>query len=585
MKRIRKYLRNFNSTYFFIPFVAFAALFLGYMFVQAVFFNQDKIFPIGVRFVPDQIIVNYKDGQSPEELLLAGKENESSSLVTALSEIGVVSQKKLFTTGSTLIGNYYVLSLKKGVNIPDAYQKIARIPQVKNAAPDYILKIQEVPNDPYFPNMWNLKLIRMESAWNIMKTNSKVTIAVVDTGVDYDHEDLTGTVLKGKNFIKGNNDPMDDQGHGTHVAGIIGAITNNAIGGSGVSWGAKILAVKACDKNGDCSTSNVSRAIQYAVDSNVKIINVSIAGAGSCNGTYNDTLAYAVKKGALVIAAAGNGNNGDGIGVNASTQIPAGCNNVLAVGAVSANDSRSPFSNYGDKVEIAAPGGVGPCSMPTCILSTSLNNGYTLRSGTSMAAPQVSGVAALIQANNSSLSMQRVRSCLTTGGDTIQTDKPIGLRLNALQSLQLCSQLIRNPTPTIRQQTGSSISGTAYIDKNGNRRLDTTEKPFSGAQIVLSGLVSDSAISNSKGKYIFAALMPGLYTLSLTVGGKSVGEPVDITLSGQGETVQYDFPVPVNLTVIPTPSIPSQKTAGECFIDPSCLDSKNSFQICSFQCP
>lgn len=584
MREIRKILKEINSTYFFIPFIVFAILLISYLAVQSIFFSQDNIFPKGARYVPDQIIVNYKEGQSPEELILAGKKQESEALVTSLSKIGVVSQKKLFTTGNELIGNYYVLNLKKGASLRSVYQKLTRLPQVKNAAPDYILKIQDTPNDPYFTDMWNLKTIRMENAWNLLHANGRVVVAVVDTGVDYNHEDLQGIVLKGKNFIKGNNNPMDDQGHGTHVAGILGAVTNNSIGVSGVSWGSKILAVKACDKNGDCATSNVARAIQYVVDSNVKIINVSIAGAGACNGTYTDTIAYALKKGALIITAAGNGNNGDGKGVDASTQIPAGCDGVLAVGSVTASGSRSPFSNYGSKVEISAPGGVGPCSMGSCILSTSLENGYTLRAGTSMAAPQVSGVAALILASNSALSMSKVKTCLVTSGDPIQTDEPIGRLLNAAQSIKFCQQKNKIPTPTVPFNASSAISGTVYIDKNGNNRLDKSEKPFSGAQVVLSGLISDSVISNSKGKYFFPDLSSGLYTVSLTINGKSVDDPVDITLSGRGETVIFDFPVPPSLAISPTPP-KFQRPASECHLDPSCLDTKNAFQICSFQCP
>lgn len=585
MKRLRKLLRNIDTSYFFIPFIVFAALFLGYVIVQNVFSKQNAIFPQGVRYVPDQIIINYKEGKSPEELLLSGKEEESSKLVAELSDLGVVSQKRLFISGSELLGNYYVFNLKKGTSIREIYPKLTTIHQIKNATPDYILKIQENPNDPYFKDLWDLSMIGMPAAWNIQHTDGKTTIAVIDTGVDYNHEDLSGTVLKGKNFIKGNNDPMDDQGHGTHVAGILGAITNNNIGISGVSWGAKILAVKACDKKGDCATSNVSRAIQYAVDSGVKIINVSIAGAGSCNGTYNDTLKYAVKKGALVITAAGNGNNGDGKGVDAETQIPAGCDGALAVGAVTVDRKRSPFSNFGTKVEISAPGGASPCGISTCILSTGLNNGYTLRSGTSMAAPQVSGAAALLLAYNPSLTSQRIKSCLINSGTIIQTDQPIGPLINPAQALDICKPIPNNTTPQ-PSTPASSISGNVFVDKNGNRRKDLTEVPYAGAQVILSGLGSDSVITNSRGRYIFHNLPPGLYTLSLTVNGRSVNEPVDITISGNNDSVQFDFPVPPSFLGSPTPTTaPVQKTAGDCRIDPACLDSKNSFQICSFQCP
>lgn len=582
MAGFRKYLKNINPTYFFIPFIAFGVIALSYVAVQSVFFPKNQIFPKGVRYVPDQIIVKYKPGQSPEELSSAGKTGERENLLSSLKEIGVVSQKKLFDSESSLIGNYYVLSLKKGISIPDAYKQMTRVPQVENAAPDYILKVQEAPNDPYYPQMWNLPMMHLSEAWDLVHTNKRATVAVIDTGVDYNHEDLSGVVTKGKNFIAGNMNPLDDQGHGTHVAGTIGGVTNNGIGISGVSWGAKILAIKACDKNGDCNTTNVSKAVQYAVDSGVKIINISIAGAGSCNGTYADVMKYATRHGALVISAAGNGNNGDGVGVNADTQIPAACDGVMAVGAVKPDGLRSPFSNYGSRVQIAAPGGVGPCSMPTCILSTSLSNGYSLRSGTSMAAPHVSGVAALLLASNSALTAAQIRTCLVNGAERISTDHPIGPLLDARGALVACAKKT-DPTPTSLPNETSAISGTVFVDSNNNNKMDKTEKPFPGAQVVLSGLVSDSALSNSKGRYIFSDLTPGLYTVSLTVNGTSVGNPVDITLT-QGSSVQYNFPVPPSLAIIPTPTVGQQKTASECRLDPSCANSKDSFQICSFQC-
>jgi hypothetical protein len=252
-----------------------------------------NIFPQGVRYIPDQIIIKYKIGQSPDELQNAGKIEDRRVLLLALSNVGVLSQKRLYASENSLLENYYILTLKPGFTVPDAYNRLTKIPEIENAAPDYILKIQETPNDPYYPSMWNLSRIEVEKAWNQAHVDGKVTIAVIDTGVDYQHEDLRDVVIKGKNFISNDNNPMDDQGHGTHVAGIAAATTNNGIGISGATWGAKILAIKACDKNGDCSTANVSKAIQYAVDNNAKIVNVSIAGSGSCNGTYTDVLRYA----------------------------------------------------------------------------------------------------------------------------------------------------------------------------------------------------------------------------------------------------------------------------------------------------
>lgn len=583
MQSILHVLRRIDTRFFLLPFLLFAFGAIGYVAVQGIFFQKDKIFPQGVRYIPDQIIVKYKIGQSPDELQNAGKIENRKVLLSALSNVGVASQKRLYISENSLLENYYVLTLKPGFTVPDAYNKITKIPEIENAAPDYILKIQEVPNDPYYPSMWNLSKIKAELAWDSVHVGGKVTIAVIDTGVDYQHEDLKDIVIKGKNFISNDNNPMDDQGHGTHVAGIAAAVTNNGIGISGATWGAKILAIKACDKNGDCSTANVSRAIQYAVDNNAKIINVSIAGSGSCNGTYTDVLRYAARKGAIVVVAAGNGNNGDGIGVNVESQIPASCEGSIAVGSITADGKRSGFSNFGSKVEISAPGGVGPCTMQSCIISTSINNSYSLRSGTSMAAPQVSAVAALILAFDKNLSMSKIKSCILSGGDNIQTDKNIGLLLNAQNSLKICTKIEATPTPKM-SKNNSSIAGTVFIDENKNKKLDSIEKTLSSAQIILSGLSNDSVLSNSKGKYLFLGLPGGLYTISATLNGQSVIVPIDVSVASDN-SVQLNIPVSSEMVIIaPTPSVAKQKTASYCFIDPECLKSKNSVQICSFRC-
>ena len=583
MQRIFHVLRRIDTRFFLLPFLLFAFGAIGYLGIQGVFFQKDKIFPQGVRYIPDQIIVKYKIGQSPDELQNAGKTEDRKVLLSALSNVGVSSQKRLYVSENSLLENYYVLTLKSGFTVPDAYSNIKKIPEIESAAPDYILKIQEAPNDPYYPSMWNLSKIEAEMVWNRVHVDGKVIVAVIDTGVDYQHEDLQDVVIKGKNFISNDNNPMDDQGHGTHVAGIAAAVTDNGIGISGVSWGAKILAIKACDKNGDCSTANVSRAIQYAVDNNAKIINVSIAGSGSCNGTYTDVLRYALRKGAMVVVAAGNGNNGDGIGVDVESQIPASCEGSIAVGSITAEGKRSNFSNFGSKVEISAPGGAGPCTIESCIISTSINNSYSLRSGTSMAAPQVSAVAALLLSNDRNLSMSKIRSCILNGGSSLQTDKNIGLLLNAQNSLSICTKT--EPTPTPKNINNmSSIAGTVFIDTNKNNKFDSTEKTLSSVQIILSGLTNDSVISNSKGKYLFLRLPSGQHTISATLNGKSVITPINISVVSNN-AAQLNIPVPSEKVIIkPTPSVSEQKTSSQCFVDPDCLKSKKSVQICSFQC-
>lgn len=569
-----------KTRYILLIFTIFAVVLLAVFFSRSNFLSSEQpIFPPGVRYVQDEIIIKYKNGQSPEELKFQGKQTDREKLLLSLAQVGALSQKKLYQDEAGGLGSYYILTLKYKSNIPEVYESLKKIPEIDTSTPNYILRIQDVPNDPYFPQMWNLKKNNLENAWNTTHTNG-VLVGVIDTGTDYNHEDLRGIVVKGRNFVNNNNDPMDDQGHGTHVAGILGAVTNNSLGVSGVSWGAKILSLKACDSEGNCKTSDVSRAIKYAVERGVKFINISIAGPGSCRGTYSDVLQYAKEKGAVIISAAGNGQNGTGDGVSVDSQIPASCNNVLAVGSITAKDNSSSFSNYGSKVRVSAPGGQSPCDMSSCILSTSLGNKYSLRSGTSMAAPQVTGLAALIFSNNPSLDSEKVISCIIRGADIIKTRKPVGPKLNAQKSLKLCSspkENISTPTPVLKP---FSISGIVFIDKNNNKKLDSEEIPFGGAQVILSGGASQSVVSNPAGKYAFLDLEKSLYTLTLTINGKSVGDAVDVVLSNTIPAIYLDLPVPASFSSTQTP----QKTASKCYLDPECLTEQRSFQVCSFKC-
>lgn len=582
---------------FLAPFVLFVIILLGISIINATntLFYKNEIFPKGVRYVPNQILIRYKDGSSPDQLLAAGKNKDHDALIETLNTYGVVSQRKLFSESDQYLQNYYLLTLKKDVSIPAAYKKLVNVPEIENASPNYILRIQDTPgrvlnstpNDPEFASQWDLKLIDAPGAWSLLHAKDTATVAVIDTGVDYNHEDLIGRVIKGPNIVGNSQDPMDDHGHGTHVAGIISAIDNNGIGIAGVSWGAKVMAIKACDKDGDCTTTDIAKGIKYAVDHGVKIINISIAGAGSCNGTYTDILNYTKQKGVLVVAAAGNGNNGDGVGVDVKTQIPASCDGVLGVGSVDPQDKRSPFSNFGSKVEISAPGGIGPCSLATCVLSGGLNNGYILRAGTSMAAPHVSAVAAMLLSFNPSYTADNLKSCLTRSGDSVAADKKIGVRLNARRAVILCGVSNANnskitPSPAVSAPP-FSIYGTVFIDSNNNGLLDRNEKKLTGAQVVLSGYKSDSIVSNNSGYYVFPGLSTGLYTISLSFNGQPISLPEDVSLTTTISSKRLDFPVsPGLLSAVPTIS---QKTSSiECIPDPSCDTSKNTLQVCSFQC-
>jgi subtilisin family serine protease len=264
--------------------------------------------------------------------------------------------------------------------------RLRQRPDVETAEVDRPVRIAFTPNDPYYgPYQWNLPKIRAPQAWDVVTGTAGVWIAIVDTGVDYTHPDLVSSRLwLGWDFVNSDNNPMDDHGHGTHVAGIAGANTNNNQGVAGVCWGCGLLAVKVLGADGSGLTSWVADGIQYAAYWGAAfgkrtVINLSL-GSPYPSSVLADAVAYAQGKGALIVAAAGN----DG---RDQLFYPAAYPGVIGVAATDSSDQRASFSNSGSHVDIAAPG--------VSILSTEWS-WYYYKSGTSMATPHVAGVAGLV---------------------------------------------------------------------------------------------------------------------------------------------------------------------------------------------
>lgn len=252
-------------------------------------------------------------------------------------------------------------------------------PNVEFVEPDRIAHVAWYPGDPRLSQQWGLGKVGAYTAWDIA-LGSGVKVAVVDTGVSYIHPDLWGKVDKGWDYVASDADPMDEQGHGTHVAGIAAGIAGNATGGAGIAPTARILAVRVLDAEGAGYYSWIANGIIYAVDHGAKVINLSLGGPTG-SATLENAVNYATAKGALVLCASGN----DG---TASVGYPARYGNCLAVGSTNSSDVRSSFSNHGAGLDLVAPG--------SNILSSTRGGGYESWSGTSMATPFASGVAALL---------------------------------------------------------------------------------------------------------------------------------------------------------------------------------------------
>jgi len=294
---------------------------------------------------------------------------------------------------------------------------VGEIGQAKLASyvePNMKMQSQFVPNDPSWSLQWGPQKVQADWAWNTTVGNSSVLVAVVDTGIDYSHPDLSANYVPlGFNWVSNNSDPLDDCGHGTHCAGIIAAAINNSIGIAGLAQ-VRIMAEKVLDSQGGGYDDWVANGIIHAVNQGAKIISMSFGGSGDSE-LIRDAVRYAYSAGVLLIAAAGNYNSD-------LKEYPAAYDEVIAVAATDQSDYKASFSNWGDWIELAAPGVGIYSTLPTYhvyLNSLGYSMNYDYLSGTSMACPCVAGVAALIWSQYPTKSRDWVRLWLRYTADDL----------------------------------------------------------------------------------------------------------------------------------------------------------------------
>lgn len=421
------------------------------------------------RHVPetDQLIVKFKQPSGPT---LSAQPLESAR-IQALSAL---AGSPLIAYRTSAYGQVVKLSRKAPLaDVHEIARRIAASPDVLYAEPDKRIFPLITPSDPGFNQQWNLQGIstslggiNLLNAWDITSGLSSVVIAVIDNGILH-HTDLSGRLLAGYDFISDiatandgdgrDGDPTDpgdwvsteestttfpgctvanSSWHGTHVAGIIGAVSNNATGIAGINWGSWILPVRAIGKCGGY-LSDIADGMRWAVGLPVagapvnpnpaRVVNLSLGGEGPCSITEQYAINDAVLAGAVVVAAAGNA-------AQSVTNIsPANCNNVVAVAATDSLGARASYTNFGSLVDISAPGGDAAYGGGS-ILSTGdsgtttarLDNTYVLKQGTSMAAPHVSGVASLMLSVNPLLTPASIENILKSTARAF----PIGTALD-----------------------------------------------------------------------------------------------------------------------------------------------------------
>jgi len=350
----------------------------------------------GEEFEPGRILVKFSQG-----VTVAGAEG-------TLQQHGATYVRTLYDSSVQL------WAVPEGSELSTA-SLLSADPTVEYAEPNYrFYAFDKVPNDPSFNVQWAHALIHSQGAWD--NTTGSVTeiIAIIDTGIDEAHPDLAGKIVAGWDYVDNDSDPHDLNGHGTHVAGIAAAMTNNGEGVAGMDWSARIMPIRVLDDVGSGYSADVAEGIRWACNHGARVLNLSLGGPAdeTLLGAVDD--AYAA--GCLVVAAMGNEGS-------ATPKYPAAYDHVLAVAATGPSDTRALYSNYGAHCDVAAPGGTANhdpngiySTMPTgdayMITEFGFSPNYDYVSGTSQATPYVSGLAALLWTLQPSLTPDQVQSTI-----------------------------------------------------------------------------------------------------------------------------------------------------------------------------
>jgi len=382
---------------------------------------------------------------TPDQLLVRFEEGTPQSVVaTVLARAGVMPESRIDHTGARVVA---VAPAERAA----ALAALDASGAVEYAESDVVLRaLDTVPNDVYWPDQWGLAKVASPRAWDAARGSANVVVAVLDTGVDFNHPDLRGGSVSGYDFVNNDTDPSDDHGHGTAAAGVVAARTNNSEGVAGICWVCSVMAVKVLDASGSGNTSTTARGIVWAVDHGADVINMSLGSPGSTQ-TLAAAVEYAASKGVLLVAAAGNSG--------VSTRVyPAAYPTVMSVAATDASDQRYSWSNYGSWVQVAAPG---------CNVAPVPAGAYGNFCGTSSATPVVAGLAGLALSAKPTATKAAVEQGIRSSVVPMQSVVQYG-RVDAARTLAALG--VQAPAPaTAPQSTNAPLISTSVRGRLSKR--------------------------------------------------------------------------------------------------------------------
>ncbi len=435
-----------------------------------------------------------------------------------------------------------------------AIKRLRQEPAVRWAEPNWLLEGSAVPDDPaYVRQRWHYEQIQLPAAWDIGQGSAAVTVAVIDTGVRATHPDLQARLVDGRDFVRGANaadgdgidDNPEDPGdagpggssifHGTHVAGTVAAAGDNGMGITGVAWNTRVMPVRVLGNDGSGTLADIVQGIRYAAGlandsgavpgNRADVINLSLGALRSCSQAESDVIAAARAVGVVVVAAAGN----DATSLPAS---PASCPGVISVAAVNSATSRAFYSNYGSTVRVAAPGGDstdrdgdgfpdGVFSTHASVQAGTVVNTYDYLIGTSMAAPHVSGVIALMKAINPAMTPAAIDGLLASGLMTRDIGFPgpdelgVGL-IDAFKSAQAAS----NTPPPLLPQLGLSPRSLSFGDVGTEAEVLVSNS--GGGSLAVSSIFTVAGWLRVVGTQVDGSGL-GTYRIEVDRLGRSVG--------------------------------------------------------------